>query len=77
MERKDIIQIAFTFKRLVRSCLTLNSPSNGLQGCKTFLALVDGRFLMQRVDRILDADWLGFTIFKLISDNTKGQDFSL
>ncbi len=37
MERKDIVRIVCMFKRLVRSCLTLNSPSNGLQGCQYFL----------------------------------------
>ena len=33
MECKDIVRVVRMFKSLVRSCLTLDSAHNGLQGC--------------------------------------------
>lgn len=43
----------------------------------SFLALDDGNYSYREWQRKPDTDRLGFTIFKLISDNTKGKDFSL
>jgi len=47
------------------------------KAARTFLALAEGQLLMQGVEAKPDADWLGFAIFKPISDNTKGHYFSL